>query len=263
MQETEKFCIYAKNLSFVFHAENTQPLKDLSLEVQSGETIALLGANGSGKSTLAKLLTGLLEPTSGELNVLGCDLCTPEGRHEVRGEVGIVFQYPDEQMVATTVEREIAFGPENLRIESSEIRRRVDHYLAHFHLDRYKNQSPVNLSGGEKQRLALASVLAMEPKILIMDEVTALLDPRGRELVMASIKELKGKTTMLLITQKPEEAMIADRLTVLREGALHDLGNPADAFQNQALMQKYNIQPPLVFNLLHAASRAANLPENN
>jgi len=263
LAEQERFLISADNLSFRFPGDTAQTIDGVSLHVTSGEVIALLGANGSGKSTLARLLAGLLKPVSGELTVLGNDLTTPEGRQQVRGKVGIVFQYPDEQMVATTVEREIAFGPENLQIDSSEIRRRVDYYLKLFQLDRYHKQSPVNLSGGEKQRLALASMLAMEPEILILDEVTALLDPQGQEQVISAIKALRSKSTMILITQRSEEAMIADRLTVIQNGKLYDLGKPVSAFQDHHLMQQYNLQPPLLFKLLKAVSDAANLPENN
>lgn len=215
-----------------------------------------MGPNGSGKSTLAKLLAGLLTPVSGSLQILNCDLRTTEGRAALRGQVGIVFQYPDEQMVATTVEREIAFASENLARPPREIRAVVDELMKRFDLTTLAQRPPHLLSGGEKQRLALASVLAMQPDLLIFDEVTSLLDPQNRREVLNYLKQLKNQNTLLFITQFPEETLFADRLLILKNGSIAEDMSPVQFFQEPHLARKYSLHFPAVFALMNAAECA-------
>lgn len=217
-----------------------------------------MGPNGCGKSTLAKLMAGLYEPTSGRLMVLGNNLTTTEGRSAIRGNVGLVFQSPDDQMVATTVEREIAFGPENLGVDPGEIRLRVIELLERFDLQRYAKRSPHLLSGGEKQRLALASVLAMKPQLLILDEVTSLLDPAGRDDIRQLIAELKGKCTLIFITQFPGEALIGDRLILMQDAHIVRNAPPQEIFTDPELLQDTEIDIPLYYRILHAAQCSEN-----
>lgn len=223
--------------------------------------MAVLGPNGCGKSTLAKLLTGLLIPSSGLLHVLGQDLSGAAGRAAILGQVGIVFQSPDEQMVATTVERELAFGLENLGIPADQIRARVDALLKRFDLLPYAQRAPHLLSGGEKQRLALASVLAMQPNLLILDEVTSLLDPAGRHEVRSMVESLKGQCTLILITQFPEEALIADRLILMNEGRIVKDAPPQEVFMDLDISEAYGVDVPLIFRLLKVAGCAETPPK--
>ncbi|MCX6639090.1 MAG: ATP-binding cassette domain-containing protein [bacterium] len=250
--------ISAEKISYVYPGFDRAALMDLTFDLRTGATLAILGANGSGKSTLAKLIAGLLQPSSGSLQVLGEDIVTPSGRDAIIGRVGIVFQSPDEQMVATTVEREIAFGPENLGIPSTEIRRRVDDLMQRFDLAQYKLQSPHLLSGGEKQKVALAAVLAMQPQLLILDEVTSLLDPLGRSEVRALISQLRTQCTIILISQFPDEALLADRLILMRQGSIVKDAPPAEIFLAADSPENYGIDLPLYFRLLKAVRCADN-----
>lgn len=233
----------------------------MDLSICYGETLAVLGSNGSGKSTLAKLLAGLLSPSSGRLMVLDQDLGEPSRRKDFAGQVGIVFQSPEEQMVAATVEREVAFGLENLGVPSQEIRLRVDDILDRFDLTPFALRSPHQLSGGEKQRLALASVLVMRPMLLILDEVTSLLDPAGRLEIRKMIKEMKGRCTLVLITQFPHEALLADRLIVLHEGRILAVGRPQDVFMEMDIIEESQIDSPPIFHLIKTAACAENPPK--
>ncbi len=228
------------------------------MKISTGDCVALMGPNGCGKSTLAKLLAGLLPPSSGHLKVLNADLTSPEGRSLIRGKVGLVFQSPEEGMVAATVEREIAFGPENLSLPPDEIRGIVDELLDRFDLRKVARRSPHLLSGGEKQRLALASVLALRPGLLILDEVTSLLDPANRKAVLEQIADLKRSITIIFITQFPEETRIADRLMVMQSGTFVHSSAPDDLFRNGELSARLQIRPPDEFTLLNAAECAAN-----
>jgi energy-coupling factor transport system ATP-binding protein len=247
--------ISSQNLSFTYPCAPQSALLDLTFTIPSGQCVAVLGANGCGKSTLARALTGLLSPFSGSLCVLGCDLSTDEGVNNLRGRVGLVFQSPDSQMVATTVEREIAFGPENLGLPPAEIRARVDELLERFGLKEYARRPPHLLSGGQKQRLALASVLAMQPEILILDEVTSLLDPAGRLEIGDLILELKGRITIILITQFPQEALQADRVLLMEKGRLIRDTTPDDLFRNADGDQIAGVEVPLVYRLLNLQSQ--------
>lgn len=256
------FVLHADHLTFRYPEGESPTLADLSLRVKPGEFVAVLGPNACGKSTLVKLVAGLLIPSAGCLQVLGHDLSLQNGRKAILGRVGIVFQSPDEQMVAATLEQEVAFGLENLGLPSAEIRTRVDAVLDRFGLSALKYRSPLSLSGGEKQRLALASVLVMQPEILILDEVTSLLDPAGRREIRSLIRNLKGSSTVILITQFPEETLIADRLLVMYEGKIVRDATPYDVLSDTATMRHYGIDSPVVFHLLHAAE-CAEIPRRN
>jgi len=255
---SRQICVAAERLTYRYSGSDQNILDDLSLQVETGECIALMGPNGCGKSTLAKLLAGLIPPSSGSLTVLNADLTTPTGRADIRGKVGIVLQSPDEGSVATTVEREIAFGPENLSRPPDEIRDTVDELLDRFDLRKYSERSPHLLSGGEKQRLALASVLAMRPGLLILDEVTSLLDPRNRTAVLEQIRGLKRSITLIFITQFPEETRVADRLLVMKDGTIVHGDSPDRLLRSSELVESLNIHPPAVFTLMNAAECAAN-----
>ncbi|TKJ41007.1 energy-coupling factor transporter ATPase [candidate division LCP-89 bacterium B3_LCP] len=256
-------CIHVENLKFSYPDTDKEALQGIDLQVPEGQCMAVLGSNGGGKSTLAKLIAGLLLPTAGRVSVFGNELSSSQNREAVAGRIGLVFQSPDEQMVATTVERELAFGPENLGLPSEEIRRRVDHLMNRFDLTEYANRSPHTLSGGEKQRLALASVLAMQPELLILDEVTSLLDPAGRQEIRNIIKELKRECTLILITQFPREALFADRLIVINDGRIVADDSPVLVFENLDKETASGIAPPLAFQLLNALNPANNPTENN
>jgi energy-coupling factor transport system ATP-binding protein len=242
--------IQAENLSYTYPGAAYPALRNLTVSIPSGQCVALLGANGCGKSTLAHALTGLLSPYEGRLQVLGCDLSQEAGVNSLRGRVGLVFQSPDSQMVATSVEREIAFGPENLGIPPAEIRARVEELMERFGLTRYAKALPHLLSGGEKQRLALAAVLAMRPEILILDEVTSLLDPAGRQEIGILIRDLKTSCTLIFITQFSQEALLADRVLLLEEGRLIADASPQELFRSAVGDQISGVEVPLLYRLL-------------
>ena len=200
--------------------EEKYALKNVNLNVNKGEFLVVLGHNGSGKSTIAKHMNALLTPTEGTVIVDGIDTHDEDKIWDVRAKAGMVFQNPDNQLVATIVEEDVAFGPENLGIEPSEIRRRVDDSLEKVGMSEYKSHAPHLLSGGQKQRIAIAGILAIQPECIIFDEPTAMLDPSGRKEVMKTIKELNEKhgITIVLITHYMDEAAQADRIVVIDEG---------------------------------------------
>ncbi len=221
-------------------------LERLSLEFKEGEYVSIIGPNGSGKTTLAQLLNGLLIPCSGEVRIDGLN---PEDKKDlrlIRQKVGMVFQNPDNQIITTSVEREIAFGLENLNLPYDEIREGVEWALSAFHLWEYKNSPPHKLSGGEKQRVAIAAVLAMRPKYLILDEPTSLLDPEGREMLNLLIRKLanEGKITILDITQFPEEALLAQRILVLDKGKVVQDGSPEEVFNETGKLKEIGLSIP-------------------
>ncbi|MCJ7458840.1 MAG: energy-coupling factor transporter ATPase [candidate division Zixibacteria bacterium] len=218
-------------------------LQGIDLEFKEGEYVAIIGPNGSGKTTLARLLNGLLVPTSGEVLVDGLNPKIKEDLKLIRQKVGMVFQNPENQIITTSVEREIAFGLENLNLPSEEIRERVEWALSAFHLWDYKNSAPHSLSGGEKQRLAIASVLAMRPKYLILDEPTSLLDPEGRQMFNLLVKKLvvEGKVTIINITQFPEEALLAERLLVLDKGKIFMDDSPERVFEEETKLKEIGL----------------------
>lgn len=235
------------NASFSYRASGrTLPaLRGVSLELGAGETVAVLGANGSGKSTLARLANGLLLPDGGAVEVDGRDTADPALTRQIRESVSIVLQHPDDQIVATTVEDDVAFGPENLGLERSEIRRRVDEALAAVGLTGLERREPHLLSGGQKQRLAIAGALAMEPSYLVLDEPTAMLDPEGRRDVAAVVERLGGSGKgVLLVTHDLAEAARADRVLVLDRGAPVFFGLPAELAERTELLGACGLEIP-------------------
>lgn len=262
--------IEIKDLKFSYlddDQKRTEVLKGLDLNIEKGEFLAILGRNGSGKSTLAKLLNMILEPESGEIIVDGLKL-SPELDDEqilaVRRNVGMVFQNPDNQLVATVVEEDIAFGPENLGIESQEIRLRVDSALETVGMTEYAKHAPARLSGGQKQRVAIAGILAMMPRCIIFDEATAMLDPAGREEVMNTICRLNRDfgITIVHITHNMDEVVLADRVIVMDKGVIALEGTPKEVFSEVDRMQSIGLAVPQVTELCHElAKQGVSLPE--
>lgn len=231
--------IKAENVSFRYQSqqdapEEAQAVKSVSFEVEEGEFVAVLGSNGSGKSTLAKLINALFVPTEGAIYVNGIDTHDEKRVWDVRSTCGMVFQNPDNQLVATVVEEDVAFGLENMGVEPGEIRRRVDEALEIVGMSEYAQGSPHMLSGGQKQRVAIAGVLAMRPRVIVFDESTAMLDPVGRSEVMKVVRRLNHEEgiTILWITHFMEEAAQADRILVIDEGELKMQGTPKEVFRD-------------------------------
>ncbi len=228
-------------------------VKEVSLQVKKGEFLVVLGHNGSGKSTLAMMMNGLLLPTSGQVKVLGMDTKDEERVWDIRQKAGIVFQNPDNQIVATIVEEDVAFGPENQGIDPEEIRKRVDASLSIVEMLDYKKHAPHLLSGGQKQRVAIAGILAMKPDCIIFDEPTSMLDPTGRIEVMNTIKKLnkeEGKT-IVLITHYMDEAVEADRIIVLDNGVIALEGKPREVFRNVEKVKELGLDVPQVTELVY------------
>lgn len=215
---------------------NLKALKNLSLSIDKGEFVALVGMNGSGKSTLAKLLNGLFTPTEGEVLIDGLSTSNEANTFEIRKRAGMVFQNPDNQTVATIIEDDVAFGPENIGIARDEIIKRVDEALCAVGMSEFRKRTASKLSGGQKQRVAIAGVLAMRPSILILDESTSMLDPSGRREVMDVARKLNAEgITVINITHNMDEASLADRIIVLRKGRLAMDGTPKEVFASGQL----------------------------
>jgi len=238
--------ISIKNLKFTYPGETEETLKGVSLEIEEGSFVAVLGHNGSGKSTLAKHLNAILVPTEGTVLVNGIDTAEEERIIEIRRNVGMVFQNPDNQIVANVVEDDVAFAPENLGIPSDEIRQRVDSALEQVDMAQYKQHAPHLLSGGQKQRVAIAGVIAMQPKIIVLDEPTAMLDPRGRKEVISTITRLcrERGMTIVLITHHMDECIGADRLIVMSHGNVVADGAPKDVFAKVELLKAEGLTAP-------------------
>ena len=227
-------------------------LKGISTSITSGEFVAILGHNGSGKSTLARHLNALLNPTQGTIWISGKDTKDPDNLWDIRQTVGMVFQNPDNQIIATVVEEDVAFGPENLGVPPNEIRSTVDEMLAAVGMSAYTNSAPHNLSGGQKQRVAIAGVLAMRPSCIVLDEPTAMLDPAGRREVLNTVKKLNGEgITIILITHFMEEAALAERVLVMHEGEIVLDADPRGVFSQVDTMKSYNLAVPPVTALAH------------
>ena len=260
--------IHARDLSFSYQdeegREDNPALQNFSVDIHRGEYVAVLGHNGSGKSTFAKLLNYILEPTSGELTVNGLDLSrkdlTDEDILALRKNVGMVFQNPDNQLVATIVEQDVAFGPENLGVPREELRRRVDFALETVGMTSYAKHEPHRLSGGQKQRVAIAGILAMMPQCVIFDESTAMLDPGGRREVLDTIRKLNREhgMTVLNITHYMNEAAEADRIIVINDGALLMDGTPDLIFAQRDALNESGLEVPQCAELIHAL-RAAGI----
>ena len=253
--------IETKNLSFIYREEDMESgeikeekvLKDINIEIEKGSFTAVLGHNGSGKSTLAKHFNAILLPSGGKVYVKGMDTADENNIFNIRESAGMVFQNPDNQMVAALVEDEVAFAPENLGVEPKEIRRRVDECLEIVNMTKYAQSSPSKLSGGQKQRVAIASVLAMNPEILILDEPTAMLDPKGRSEVIKTIKMLNEEKdiTVVLITHYMDEAAQADRTVVIDDGEIVLDGTPKEVFKNVEKLKSLGLDVPQVTELAY------------
>ena len=247
--------VKTENVSFSFddfgHREKGKVLSDINLTIKKGSYVAILGRNGSGKSTLAKHLNALLTPTEGVVYVGGMDTRDENNVFDIRSLSGMVFQNPDNQAVAAIVEDEVAFAPENLGVESSEIRARVDEALNTVGMSDLKKATLAYLSGGQKQKVAIASVLAMKPQILILDESTAMLDPMGRQEILKTVKQLNRteKMTVILITHYMEEAAAADRTIVMDDGNIVLDGTPNEVFKNTELLKSLGLDVPQVTEL--------------
>ena len=241
--------IELKNVFFSYVlSENDiiKAVKDVSLEIEEGSFVTIVGHNGSGKSTLAKLFNGLLIPDYGTVKVFGMDTQNKDTIFDVRKSVGMVFQNPDNQMVASIIEDDIAFGPENLGVEREEIIRRVDWALEKVGMLEHKKGTPFKLSGGQKQRLAIAGIIAMKPKVLVLDESTAMLDPQGRAEVMKVAHELnKEGMTVICITHYMDEALDSDRVIVVSGGKIALDGAPKEVFSQSEKLKEHKLQVPL------------------
>ena len=256
--------IKIENISISYEEDDggkTSVLKNINLEIKKGEYLAVLGHNGSGKSTLAKLLNMILEPDSGKIYIDGKDITDPnmteDDVFDLRKKVGMVFQNPDNQLVATIVEDDVAFGPENLGIESSEIRRRVDEALAVVGMSEYAKGEPARLSGGQKQRIAIAGILAMKPDCMIFDESTAMLDPLGRRDIMNTIEKLNREhgITIIMITHYMDEAARANRIVVLDDGEVLMDGTPVEIFSNPEKLEKCGLDVPQCVSVVHTLKK--------
>ena len=253
--------IETKNLSFIYREEDMESgeikeekvLKDINIEIKKGSFTAVLGHNGSGKSTLAKHFNAILLPSGGKVYVKGMDTADENNIFNIRQSAGMVFQNPDNQMVAALVEGEVAFAAENLGVEPKEIRRRVDECLEIVNMTKYAQSSPSKLSGGQKQRVAIASVLAMNPEILILDEPTAMLDPKGRSEVIKTIKMLNEEKdiTVVLITHYMDEAAQSDRTVVIDDGEIVLDGTPKEVFKNVEKLKSLGLDVPQVTELAY------------
>lgn len=237
----------------------------VSLSVNKGEFLVIIGHNGSGKSTLAKHLNAILLPTSGKVYVGGMDTADGEYTFAIRQMAGMVFQNPDNQLVATVVEEDVAFGPENLGIEPKEIRERVDSALEAVRMDEFAKKAPHLLSGGQKQRIAIAGIIAMKPQCIILDEPTAMLDPRGRKEVMETVERLNREEniTIVHITHFMEEAIHADRVCVMDEGRLMMQGTPREIFKNVQKLKEIGLDVPQMTELAYELRKEGiDIPED-
>ena len=239
------------NVGFQYVGAEKIALKNISLSIQKGEVVAIVGHNGSGKSTLCKMFNALLVPAEGTVTVDGMDTRDESNLLEIRRRVGMVFQNPDNQLVTTIVEEDVGFGPENLGVPPAEIRARVDAALSEVEMSAYAEKASHALSGGQKQRIAIAGLLAMQPEVLVLDEATAMLDPRGREEVLSTVRKLNRERgmTVVMITQFMEEALGADRVFVLSEGRLVMEGTPKEVFNERALLEESRLESPAFVKL--------------
>ena len=259
--------IETKNLTFTYPDEvghrDAHALKDVTLSIEKGSFTVILGHNGSGKSTLAKHMNAVLLPTGGTVYVEGMDTKDPQLLLEIRRRVGMVFQNPDNQIVANVVEEDVAFAPENLGVPSEEIRRRVDEALRAVGMEEFALHAPHLLSGGQKQRIAIAGVIAMEPECIVLDEATAMLDPVGRREVLSTIRRLNREKniTVVLITHHMAEAMEADRVMVMNDGHLTMDGTPAEVFSQVERLHEIGLAAPDTVELLHTLKKSgADVP---
>lgn len=264
-KEGETGLIEIQNVSYAYEDAAAKALNNVSLTINDGEFVAVVGHNGSGKSTLAKHLNALLLPTEGKVLVDGMDTADEADTLSIRQRVGMVFQNPDNQLVTTIVEEDVAFGPENIGVPGNEIRARVDRTLAAVGMEKYAHSAPNMLSGGQKQRIAIAGMLAMQPKVLVLDEATAMLDPKGRRDIIDLVTKLHKENgiTVVMITQYMEEAIGADRVAVMSGGELILEGTPKEVFSQDELLHKHRLDVPVMQQLANRLNaRGANLPKS-
>lgn len=261
--------IKTENLTYSYKTEDDSNQKlvldNLNIEIEDGSFVAVLGHNGSGKSTLAKHMNAILLPVGGRVIVFGMDTADENLLYDIRSSVGMVFQNPDNQIVTSVVEDEVAFAPENLGTEPKEIRRRVDEALEIVGMSEYKNASPSKLSGGQKQRIAIASALAMEPRCIVLDEPTAMLDPRGRKEIMATVHRLnkEKKMTVVLITHYMDEAAQADRVIVMKKGSVVFDDIPEKVFSHVEEIKEIGLDVPQVTELMYLLRKdGIDLPDD-
>ena len=251
--------IEVRDLTFAYPAQEeeqqqgTVALRNVDLTIEKGSFVAVLGHNGSGKSTLAKHMNAVLLPSGGRVFVAGMDTLDEQQIIAIRRAVGMVFQNPDNQIVANVVEEDVAFGPENLGVPSADIRRRVDEALAAVGMDAFTRHAPHLLSGGQKQRIAIAGIIAMAPQCIVLDEATAMLDPAGRREVLSTIEKLHREMgiTVVLITHHMDEAILADRVVVMNEGRVAMDGTPTEVFTRVEELEEMGLTVPDTVQLLH------------
>ena len=257
--------IEVNNVHYTYNAgadDEKKALSGVSFSVEEGEFVSLVGHNGSGKSTVAKLLNGLLLPDEGSVCVDGMDTADKKKLYDIRKTIGVVFQNPDNQMVASIIEDDVAFGPENLGLPSAEIRERVDWALDCVGMREHAKGTPFRLSGGQKQRIAIAGVLAIKPRVMVLDESTAMLDPIGRAEVLSVVQKLnrEQKMTVIMITHFMEEAVLGDRIVVLKNGCVAADGG-REIFRDRALISAAGLELPLAARIASALrDRGLNLP---
>lgn len=248
--------IEVKNITFEYEdgEQKNAVIKDFSLNIERGSFTVILGHNGSGKSTLAKLLNGLYKPSCGEVLIDEINTSEPHYEIETKRRVGLVFQNPDNQLVASIVEEDVAFGPENLGHDPATIRAEVDEALKAVDMYEFRKSTPHNLSGGQKQRIAIAGIIAMKPECIVLDEPTAMLDPKGRAEIISTIKKLnrENNITVVLITHFMEEAVDADRVIVMNDGAIVADSTPKSIFSNIKLLKDVGLDVPQTTELLYA-----------
>ena len=264
-KEGETGLIEIQNVSYAYEDAAAKALNNVSLTIIEGEFVAVVGHNVSGKSTLAKHLNALLLPTEGKVLVDGMDTADEADTLSIRQRVGMVFQNPDNQLVTTIVEEDVAFGPENIGVPGNEIRARVDRALAAVGMEKYAHSAPNMLSGGQKQRIAIAGMLAMQPKVLVLDEATAMLDPKGRRDIIDLVTKLHKENgiTVVMITQYMEEVIGADRVAVMSGGELILEGTPKEVFSQDELLHKHRLDVPVMQQLANRLNaHGANLPKS-
>lgn len=239
------------HVCFSYEEDGPQAVRDVTLSIPRGEFHAILGRNGSGKSTLAKLINGLYTPVSGKVTVCGLDTADEKNTWEIRRRAGMVFQNPDNQLVATIVREDVAFGLENIGVPTEDMPGRIDQALRDVGMLEYADRAPHLLSGGQKQRVAIAGVLAMEPEAIIFDESTAMLDPRGRREVLSAVRRLNREKglTVLWITHFMEEAVEADRVHVMHDGQIVISGTPREVFSDAEALRSYRLDAPVMARL--------------
>lgn len=252
-----------EHVSYAYEDNAPQALHDISLTIEPGEFVAIIGHNGSGKSTLAQHINALYRPDEGRVLVDGMDTADPDALFSIRSTVGMVFQNPESQMVASVVEDDVAFGPENLMLERDEIARRIDEALGTVAMQDYRQADPSTLSGGQKQRVAIASILAMHPRVLVLDEPGSMLDPRGRRGIRRIARELNAQgMTVVLVTHFLEEAASADRVVVMDDGAIALTGTPEEVFSQQARLRELHMDVPYAMQIVSAlAARGYAVPD--